>query len=111
MSITGAALAELRSLFPKVHHRSGTNFLVYTTEGKPISVTILDAGPKRPQLRYSVKATTEDGRRATGNPAESIDLALDIVHWQDVGLTWGGTDSRLQPMDGPAPPAAEDPSN
>ena len=46
-----------------------------------VIVEILDMGPQHPLVRYHCVALTEDGRFATGNPADSIDVALAIVHW------------------------------
>lgn len=50
-----------------------------------VTVTIHDAGPEKGDLRYTVVATSEDGSRATGNPAESVHMALGLVHWGDLG--------------------------
>lgn len=56
-----------------------------TGEMQTVEVTILDAGPDGdPQLRYRCVATTQDGKMATGNPADSIDMAVMIVHWQEL---------------------------
>lgn len=49
-----------------------------------VTVVVLDAGPSRKGARFHVFATTEDGGRASGNPAESLDSALAIVHWSDL---------------------------
>jgi hypothetical protein len=41
-------------------------------------------GPENPNLRYSVVAVDDEGRKATGNPAQTIDEALHFVHWQEL---------------------------
>ncbi len=54
-------------------------------EIQTIDVTIFDAGEDvDPQLRYRCTAMTQDGKMATGNPADSVDMAIRIVHWQDL---------------------------
>ena len=51
-----------------------------------VTVQVFDAGENaNPMLGYSVFATANDGRTATGNPDRSIDLALRMVHWHDLG--------------------------
>ena len=91
---TDAAIGELDRLFSEAWHR--TEFTVYTTGGNRIAVTILDAGPTDSRNRYSVKATTEDGRKARGNAADSISTALSIVHWGDIGLKWSSGHPKLE---------------
>jgi hypothetical protein len=71
----------------EVYHR--TSFQGYRTakngESQKVEVDIFDAGPNvNSILRYHCVATTEDGKRATGNAAESVDIALAIVHWGDL---------------------------
>lgn len=92
------ALAELNRLFSEAWHR--TDFTVYTGHGHEVTVAILDGGPENPNARYCAKATTEDGRQASGNACESVQTALQIVHWHEIGLTWsgGGDSSALQPI-------------
>ncbi len=50
---------------------------------KEITVEVLDGGPTD-QLRYHVVATDEDGRGASGNPANTLDVVLATVHWGDL---------------------------
>jgi len=52
-------------------------------EVKSVRVEILDAGPGVPE-RWTVSATDADGRRAGGNPAERLDVALAITHWPEL---------------------------
>jgi len=52
------------------------------TEG--FRVELLDAGPSDPHIRYTVKVETEHGGRAVGNPAESIEIALMILHMEHI---------------------------
>ena len=91
---TDAAVAELDSLFSEAWHR--TDFTVYTSGGYEIAVTILDAGPEGSKNRYLVTASTEDGRKASGNAADSISTALMIVHWGEIGLEWSSDHPILQ---------------
>ena len=83
---TDITLEVLNRLFGEAWHRS--EFTVYTDSLREITVTILDGGPANPKARYCAKATTEDGRQAGGNPCESIGSALDLVHWNEIGLRW-----------------------
>ena len=56
-------------------------------ERQQLRVELLDAGPNSAHgaLRYQVVAMTADGTRsATGNPANSIGLALAFVRWGDL---------------------------
>lgn len=49
-----------------------------------VLVSIFDAGPAVTYPRYSATATTPDGRKAAGNPADSIDVALATLHWYEL---------------------------
>jgi hypothetical protein len=50
-----------------------------------VEVKIMDAGPDVDAgVRYSVVATSEDGKTASGNSAESIQTALAILHWYEL---------------------------
>lgn len=51
---------------------------------KQVTVEILDHGPEAGVVRYSCNATTEDGTKATGNPADSIETVIATVHWGDL---------------------------
>ena len=53
-------------------------------EDQKVTVRILDAGPDEGMNRYTVDAESEDGKRATGNAYDTIDMALSGVHWQDL---------------------------
>lgn len=53
-------------------------------------VDILDAGPSRPHLRYSVRVRTENGGFASGNPAESVELAVALVHFENIDRNQAG---------------------
>jgi hypothetical protein len=48
-----------------------------------VTIEVWDAGPGTVQ-RYMVVATDEDGRQASGNPFDRLDLTLDMVHWFDL---------------------------
>ena len=50
-----------------------------------IRVEVRDAGPNSGALRYHVVAMSADGSRsASGNPANSVHLALAFVRWGDL---------------------------
>ncbi len=85
-------LATFESLkrFAKVHEvYQVTYFKGYRTTkqgDRELEVTfeIHDRGPNAGNLRYTVIATDEEGRMATGNPDVSIEMALRHVHWYDL---------------------------
>lgn len=70
----------------EAYHR--TEYVVYrdTASGgvQEIHIEVLDAGPSKPHIRYQVTATSDEGKKATGNPSESLEVALAIVHWHDL---------------------------
>lgn len=51
-----------------------------------VLVHVYDAGSgaAHPEMRYHCRAELENGNCAMGNHAESPELALAIVHWQDL---------------------------
>lgn len=49
-----------------------------------VTVEVLDAGPDQ-QNRFHVYAKSDDGKSATGNPADTLETALAIVHWGNLG--------------------------
>ena len=51
-----------------------------------VIVSLLDLGPNcdKPQLRFVCKVEQEDGKKATGNNAATIDEAIAIVHWSEL---------------------------
>ena len=84
------AITKLREVVPgrpEVYEK--TEFSCYRTRKdgsmQNVTVTILDAGINSPaNLRYHVHAEADDGAKATGNPENSIETALSIVHWGDL---------------------------
>jgi hypothetical protein len=52
---------------------------------REIEVCIFDRGPLHELTRYSAEAKTLSGKSATGNPARTIEEALDNVHWSTLG--------------------------
>ena len=49
---------------------------------RPVTVSVYDAGSKSIVGRYRVEVRTEDGEKeASGNPDNSLEVALAIVHW------------------------------
>lgn len=52
-----------------------------------VTVQMLDRGTiVDPLYRYACFATADDGRSAAGNPDESIEMALDHLHWEHLDL-------------------------
>jgi anti-sigma regulatory factor (Ser/Thr protein kinase) len=53
---------------------------------KCVTVRILDQGPdcSPPENRFACDVTQDDGKKAGGNNARTIDEAIGIVHWQDL---------------------------
>jgi hypothetical protein len=49
-----------------------------------VDVEITDAGAGMAN-RYSVRAESEDGRIASGNPAATLQASLAVVHWGVLG--------------------------
>ena len=84
------AITKLREVVPGRPEVYGkTEFSCYRTHKdgsiQNVTVTILDAGINSPaNLRYHVHAEADDGATATGNPENSIESALSIVHWGDL---------------------------
>ncbi|MFQ1002614.1 hypothetical protein [Modestobacter sp. SSW1-42] len=57
---------------------------------RTVQVTVMDAGPSAGAQRYMVElreaaGPAPDGPYSMGNPAGSIDEALNIAHWQEFG--------------------------
>ena len=80
------ALKKMGGAF-EVYHK--TEFLLYRNAKaggvQEVTVTILDAGENVDRgLRYQAFATTKDGKSAAGNPADSIETVLAILHWGDL---------------------------
>lgn len=81
-------LKELQGVgFFEVYHK--TSFECYRERKsggvQTVTVEVLDAGPNvHPDSRYHINAIGENGKKATGNPAESIDVLLATVHWWDL---------------------------
>ena len=77
-------IAELMTVgdFFKVHHK--TSFRCWRNEGQEVLVEIEDAGPSKPDVRYSCVATTEDGKMATGNLGPTIEGVLVSLHWYEL---------------------------
>jgi hypothetical protein len=46
-----------------------------------VDVEITDMGESNPNARYSVIATQDDGKTASGNSGRTIQEALAMVHW------------------------------
>ena len=50
-----------------------------------VHITIFDGGSEAGAKRYSCRAVSENGRVTRGNEAESIDTALAITRWNELG--------------------------
>jgi hypothetical protein len=78
-------LNELKKIpdLSEVYHK--TTFKCYRNAKKggmqEVLVEVLDGGPENQTTRYSVIATTPDGKRASGNSSSSIAAAIAMVHW------------------------------
>jgi hypothetical protein len=74
--------------FSEAYHVTTFECYRETKDGRNqrVEVRVLDAGPEAAKLRYSVYATSEDGKAATGNSAETVELAMALVHWGN--LDW-----------------------
>ena len=87
---TAEVLSQLDGLADifEAYHR--TSFLAYRNTKdsgvQTLEIEILDKGPSAGDLRYSCKVTTDDGKQAAGNPAARKDVALAIVHWQNLDV-------------------------
>ena len=54
-------------------------------EAQKVTVRICDPGSTvDPSLRYYCEATSEEGKRATGNEAATIEEVLSTVHWNQL---------------------------
>jgi hypothetical protein len=76
-SVLGAFEAHLRTEYIVYRHKRGGGV-------QEVRVEVLDAGPSMGPVRFHVSAKSDDGRTATGNPAESLEIALATVHWGDL---------------------------
>ncbi|HLE63323.1 MAG TPA: hypothetical protein VI750_09295 [Pyrinomonadaceae bacterium] len=69
----------------EIYHRS--TFKCYRNKQhggvQEVLIELLDAGPTQ-QYRYSVVATSTDGKSASGNPGSSLEEAIAFVHWWDL---------------------------
>ena len=81
-----AYLNNLPKLFEATHV---TTFKCYreTAGGRTqeVTVEIQDEGPEVEGARYSCVARSDDGKAASGNPADRVEVALSFVHWGDLG--------------------------
>ena len=50
-----------------------------------VAVSILDRGPEHGKTRYRVVAKTPDGKAAHSNSEPSVELAIELTNWQDLG--------------------------
>lgn len=50
-----------------------------------ITVEVRDAGESAGSSRYAVSAFSEDGKEAHGNEAGTLEEAIPIVHWDELG--------------------------
>lgn len=69
----------------EVHHKTVFECYRKTKSGgtQEVTVEISDMGEDEGTRRYSCVATSE-GKVAKGNAERSVELALSVVHWQDL---------------------------
>lgn len=81
------SLKKLGQGFFEVHHLMTFRCHRRMKEGsaQEVMVEVSDGGPDMEQGRYSCVARSNDGKTALGNPAESIEDALSLVHWHNLG--------------------------
>ncbi len=53
-------------------------------ENVEITVEVRDAGEEVGVNRYAVSAYSEDGKKAHGNEAATLEEAIPIVHWHEL---------------------------
>lgn len=86
MPTTEQRIAELRSRLSDEQF-TGLSAVVHVTTFRarrgddPVTVEIEDRGHSCHPYRYRCIARTEDGRVATGNPAETPETAILTTHW------------------------------
>jgi hypothetical protein len=65
-----------------------TTYKGYRSDGtgqtSRVTIEVHDHGTAAGDLRYLVVATDERGRVAAGNPDASLDLAIGMVHWDEL---------------------------
>jgi len=54
--------------------------------GNLVTVRILDQGPdcSSPEIRFACDVVQDDGKKAGGNNASTLDEAIAIVHWEEL---------------------------
>jgi hypothetical protein len=85
---TDAVIAHLNKLPRPSEAAHVTTFKCYRETAdkgpKEVTVEIHDAGPGVEGARYSCVARSADGRAASGNPHDRVDVVLSSVHWSDL---------------------------
>ena len=51
---------------------------------KEITIEVLDRGPSYPNDRFMVDVVDQDGRIAGGSTGETVDVAMQIAHWDEL---------------------------
>lgn len=73
-----------------ISNASGADELAQVTvykgyrNGADLTIEVLDSGAADPAYRYTVVATDEHGRTATGNPGADLKDVLAEVHWTEL---------------------------
>jgi hypothetical protein len=58
-------------------------------QSRRVRLELHDYGPDAPAgRRYRAVARDDDGKRTTGNAAESVAVALSFLHWPEVFQHW-----------------------
>ena len=70
----------------EIYHITSFRGLRRTKEDndQKVIVNILDMGEAAGGLRYFCEVRAENGKVITGNPASDVDIAIDLVHWQEL---------------------------
>ena len=85
---TNAVIARLNKLprLSEAAHVTTFNCLRETADGgqQEVTVEIHDAGPGVEGTRYRCVARSADGKAASGNPHDRVNVVLSSVHWSDL---------------------------
>lgn len=85
---TAEVLQHLREASGAFEAFETRRFVLYRTTGsgkvQKVCVTVTDSGEDS-LTRFSVRAETDDGKSAAGNPHDQLSAAIKLVHWQNLG--------------------------
>jgi hypothetical protein len=88
MNVELEGLREIQNFanFFEVYHKTSFECYRNAKDGsvQEVLVEILDSGPEQLPNRYHVVARSTDGKSASGNPGDSVKVALAFVHWWEL---------------------------